>query len=981
MSEIINLRPNQIRAVQTSHDNDFQSGIHFHATGTGKSWIAMNIIHNYNKKYPKNNILWICEKKSILIEQFDIKNIKQRNFLDTITQFNVLNFSEYKLDTWYNSVNSSRFWNKPFLLIINRAYLVSSEKYKKINLPIHLVIHDECHTIVNESTQTFYEYLLTRNLQTKCIGFSATPTLSFKPFDNIISSYSIYDAFMDDVIVAPKIKWFTCDQIINPEEIVFLTKQLIEKPHIIYKKIIVWCGMIQLCKDMAVLWKSYFTDYLICIDTSDTQTTTALYSSYEAFREAESHAILFCASKHREGSDIKNLDCCVFLDKVENRSPKVFVQCIGRVLRLDATQQKKFGLIIDVRAKNSYSICNNLNDYLNLPSNVFPWKYNYITVNHLGKLIKINTLTMNKVNQNQHICAPLQDFDSVNIQTLFVRQVPDIPIYVQRLEHELSLLHRKNLISHLVQAIQILNITKNIPHVTRGSCGSSLVCYLLGISHIDPIKNNIKFSRFLTEYRNNLPDIDLDFPHNLRDEVFLKIELQWPGKVARISNHVYYHEKSALRQAIRNAGIHKFIPKNNIDKEIKSLPKDTQKFIKDERGKLENTFKGYSLHCGGIVYYPDGVPDDILLNSSINSIKQIKMNKHEVAKEQNFKIDILSSRGISQAYEINKFKLINFEEFIYDEATFDMLHSGDNIGITLAESPLMRTAFIKFKPKTLHDLAVCLSIIRPAAKDARNITNANDFDEQIIFDDDAIDIIAKETNSSEEDADKYRRAFAKGDKKIIEEFRNLIGHLSREKQKEIMRRLSNLSRYGFCKAHAFSYAQLIWQLAYMKRHYPQQFWKATLNNCQSSYKKWVHLYEAKLAGIDVHAKTLKKDDVSIYATNRRSKIVKYSPVQQLKTYGYWDMITDDFFPNCYLNIINGNYHFDGIIASSRYKKFGKDSVLMLFIGVAPKKYIQININNISYFDSSKVGIKGTGAPLTELDRQCHIVTCDQYAFY
>ena len=165
-----------------------------------------------------------------------------------------------------------------------------------------------------------------------------------------------------------------------------------------------------------------------------------------------------------------------------------------------------------------------------------------------------------------------------------------------------------------------------------------------------------------------------------------------------------------------------------------------KKFIKDETGKLENTFKCYSLHCGGIVYYPDGVPDDILINSGINSIKQIKMNKHEVAKEQNFKIDILSSRGLSQVYEINKFKLINFEEFNYDQETFDMLHSGDNIGITLAESPLMRTAFIKFKPRSLHDLAVCLSIIRPAAKDARNITSANDFDDQIIFDDDAIDI-------------------------------------------------------------------------------------------------------------------------------------------------------------------------------------------------------------------------------------------------
>lgn len=978
MTEISNLRPNQVKAVELSKDNDYESGIHFHATGTGKSWIAMNIIHNYNLKYPKNNVLWICEKKSILMEQFDIKNIKQRNFLSIINKFNILNFSEYKLDTWYNSVNSSKFWNKPFLLIINRAYLVSNEKYKKIKLPIHFVIHDECHTIINETTQKFYEYLLSSDLNTKCIGFSATPNLSFKPFDKILSSYSIYDAYMDNVIVPPKIKWFTCDQILHPEEIVYLTKQLIEKPHIIYKKIIVWCGMIQLCKDMAILWRTYFNDYLICIDTSEIENTI---NSYEEFREAESHAILFCASKHREGSDIKNLDCCVFLDKVENRSPKVFVQCIGRVLRLDSTNRKQFGLIIDVKAKNSYSICNNLNDYLNLPCSVFPWKYSYLTVNHRGKLIKINTLTMNKINQNTETFMPLQDFDSINIQSLFVRPIPDSEVYLHRLEHELTLLQRKNLISHLVQAIQILNITKNIPHVTRGSCGSSLVCYLLGISHIDPIKNNIRFSRFLTEYRNNLPDIDLDFPHNLRDEVFLKIELQWPGKVARISNHVYYHEKSALRQAIRNAGIHKFIPKNDINKEIKSLPKDTQKFIKDEKNKLENTFKGYSLHCGGIVYYPDGVPDDILINSSINSIKQIKMNKHEVAREQNFKIDILSSRGISQLYEINKFKLINFEEFIYDKETFDMLHSGDNIGITLAESPLMRIAFMKFKPNSLHDLAVCLSIIRPAAKDARNITSSADLSDQIIFDDDAIDIIANETNLNEEDADKYRRAFAKGDKKKIDEFREVISHLPREKQKEIMRRLANLSRYGFCKAHAFSYAQLIWHLAYMKKHHPYQFWKATLNNCESFYKKWVHLYEARLSGIDVHAKTLKKDDVSIYASNRRNKIGQYSPLQQLRTYGYWDMTDDSFFPNCYLNIIKGEYHFDGIIASTRYKKYGKESLLMLFVGVAAKKYLQININNIPYFDSKKVGIKGVGKPLCDLDRQCDIIACSSYSFY
>ena len=74
------------------------------------------------------------------------------------------------------------------------------------------------------------------------------------------------------------------------------------------------------------------------------------------------------------------------------------------------------------------------------------------------------------------------------------------------------------------------------------------------------------------------------------------------------------------------------ISKNDISKEINSLPKETQQFIKLEKTKLDNTFKCYSLHCGGIVYYPDGVPDDILIGNNMSSIKQIKLNKHEIAQ-------------------------------------------------------------------------------------------------------------------------------------------------------------------------------------------------------------------------------------------------------------------------------------------------------------------------------------------------------------
>ena len=959
-----NLRENQKKAINTSYENDFESGVHFHATGTGKSLIAMNIVNQYNQIHPTHNIFWICESKSILIDQFSPISQKERNISDIMRRFNVLNFSNYKTSDWVDSVNAAKFWNKPCFIIINRAFLVSDVKYRKIMANIHLIIHDECHSIRNKTTQEFYEYFLKEApVVPKCIGFSATPHLEIAPFTKIISSYSIYDSFMDGIIVPPKIKWFSCEEMISQLEIIQLAKQLIENPGIIYKKIIIWCGMISSCEEYSKLWGKYFADYLICVDTS-------VHSTYDQFKEAESKAILFCACKHREGSDIWNLDCCIFLDKVENRSPKVFIQCIGRVLRLDTQGRKKFGLILDVKAKNSYAICSMMNEYLNLPAGVFPWKYKFQPIEINGKLIKINTLIMCRDNQNTGK-KNLVGGNLPDIRSLFIREVPNDPKYIERLEYELALIQEKNLASYLIQAIQILNITKNMPHITRGSCGSSLVCYLLGISHVDPVHYNIKFARFLNEYRNNLPDIDLDFPHNLRNEVFLKIELEWSNQVARISNHVYYHEKSAVRQAIRNAGIHKFISKYDIDREIRSFPRDIQEKIADETKRLENKFKCYSLHCGGIVYYADGVPEELIINKS-SSLQQIRCNKEEIAKDKNFKIDILSSRALSQLYEIIGYKNnLCFESFEYDAKTFKMLQRGDNIGITFAESPLMRLAFLRYKPNSLYDLAVCLSIIRPAAKDAKNVCEKN-FEDFIIFDDDAIDFIAKECGISEAEGDRLRRGFAKGDKKSIEEFRGIIAHFPVEKQKEMVRKLSNLSRYSFCKAHAFSYAQLIWKLAYMKCHRPYDFWKATLNNCHSSYKKWVHMYEARIAGVNKN--NLKKDDVSVYARNRRNKL------ETIVANQWWSMKSEEFYPGCFLlkEEDTGVYYFNGIIASSQYRKFGKERVLKLFIGVERKKYIHIHIHNLKYYNQSRIGIKGHGKSTSELDI---IILPDVYEFF
>lgn len=118
-----------------------------------------------------------------------------------------------------------------------------------------------------------------------------------------------------------------------------------------------------------------------------------------------------------------------------------------------------------------------------------------------------------------------------------------------------------------------------------------------------------------------MSDIDLDFPYNIRDNIILKIEQSFPGKIARISNHVYLQEKSALRESLRKNGIRKFISKDNLRSEIRKMNQHTKKNIYQDKDQILNTFRTYMLHCGGIIYYEHGIPQDkILICSSIQNM-------------------------------------------------------------------------------------------------------------------------------------------------------------------------------------------------------------------------------------------------------------------------------------------------------------------------------------------------------------------------
>ena len=233
---------------------------------------------------------------------------------------------------WYTRINNALIWKKPILLVINRAFLVSQEKYTKLNLKIDMIIHDECHSIVNITTQKFYNYILEKNPDTCCLGFSAH-LLTIKPVRKL-SVNLLYMTHSVKAILPPKIHFVKSDKSLNDNDRTDICKLHIKDLH--YKKIIVWCGIIDKCYQLANLWKSNFPDFNIAIDTSKDDN-----QQFDTYSKTDQNAILFCACKHREGSDIKNLDACIFLDKVENRSSQTFIQCIGRVLRKDKDGNKK----------------------------------------------------------------------------------------------------------------------------------------------------------------------------------------------------------------------------------------------------------------------------------------------------------------------------------------------------------------------------------------------------------------------------------------------------------------------------------------------------------------------------------------------------------------------------------------------------------------------------------------------------------------
>lgn len=391
-SEIINVekfeyRKNQLEVLNHLERNGLITGIHCEATGCGKSIEILMYIDWTFKKNNKCKIILFTERVNILADLFDFENNSQNiqvwknKGICDLTNFKIIDRVTVKKSDWVSLLNIN---TGPILLVINRAYLTTTTEYEKI-LKLDLILHDECHNVSSNKCFEFLKYFKSKN-NIPIVGFSATPMRAGKTKSgdnlifnkdrlldiygidkqlNIITNYNMVYAIGEQLILPPKFYWFNIDnyQIKNNKEKI---KELISKseigsvmkildeliPFMPNKKLIAWCGTIPLCD----IWYNKFLEYKEMYENLKNIKIYKDYSKkisnsqilgYSVFKNIESNGIMFCAQKHREGSDIYKLDGCIFLDKVKNRSPIPFIQSIGRVLRKDKSLNKTNGFIID----------------------------------------------------------------------------------------------------------------------------------------------------------------------------------------------------------------------------------------------------------------------------------------------------------------------------------------------------------------------------------------------------------------------------------------------------------------------------------------------------------------------------------------------------------------------------------------------------------------------------------------------------------
>ncbi len=480
---------------------------------------------------------------------------------------------------------------------------------------------------------------------------------------------------------------------------------------------------------------------------------------------------------------------------------------------------------------------------------------------------------------------------------------------VERLNHELEIIKHSGYISYFLIAWDFIHYAKEkgIPHGPgRGSAAGSLVSYCLGITDINPLKYGLIFERFLNPDRVSLPDIDIDFCYERRNEV-IKYVIEKYGKhnVAQIITFGTMGAKAVVRDVGRVMGM----PYAEVDKIAKLIPNDLNitltaalqvepelnllyknnpqvKELLNTSLALEGLTRHASTHAAGVVISEGELTDHIPLFKTSDGQITTGCAMSSLEKIGLLKMDFLGLRTLTVIDEaikiIKRMKSIELDIeniSLEDKKTFELLSQAKTLGVFQLESKGMRDLLKKLKPEKFEDLVALLAIYRPGPIGSGMV---DDFIKRrhgqvpITYDDKRLEPILQETcgiiifqeqvmriaselaKFSLSQADILRRAMSKKSSEVMEEQRKYFveGCTKNQIGKRVADKIFNLieyfAGYGFNKSHSAAYALISYRTAYLKANFPVEFMTALLTSEKDNTDKIVtYINEANKMGIEI----------------------------------------------------------------------------------------------------------------------------------
>jgi DNA polymerase III subunit alpha len=473
--------------------------------------------------------------------------------------------------------------------------------------------------------------------------------------------------------------------------------------------------------------------------------------------------------------------------------------------------------------------------------------------------------------------------------------------YKDRLDHELKIIIEMKYPSYFLIVSDYIKWAKknDIPvGPGRGSGAGSLVAWCLSITDVDPIKFNLIFERFLNPDRISMPDFDIDFCEEKRDLVFKYLTTKYKDSVA----HIITFGKLKARMVIRDVGRVLGLPYGFVDSISKMIPFDPsrpqsltecinnevrlQKLINEDPRvkkltelslKLEGLNRNVATHAAGVVIADKKLTETVPLYKDASAELLLPSTQFDMYSAENAGLIKFDFLGLKTLTVINRTqKLINkknksfkIEDIDFDDQkVFELLSSGNTVGIFQVESAGMREALLQMKPNHIEDIIALVALYRPGPMSNIPVYNDCKHGRQtpdylhplleeilkptygvIIYQEQVMQIAQKLSGFTAGEADILRRAMGKKKRAELEKQKQgfiagaLKNGIAKDVAASIFLKIEPFAEYGFNKSHAAAYAIISYQTAFLKTYYPYEFFAASMTMDLSNQNKLSEFHE------------------------------------------------------------------------------------------------------------------------------------------